>query len=107
MKKLFAVALIAVLYSHSGAAQNDSLAQKLGYPQMIVYNGKVVTMDDNSFESRVGTIAQAMAIRDGKILATGSNADIRSLAGPQTRLVDARGRTVLPGFILGHDHHTD
>jgi len=79
----------------------------LGYPQMIVYNGKIVTMDDASFESRVGTIQQAMAIRDGKILATGSNAEIRGLAGPQTRTIDAHGRTVLPGLILTHEHPTD
>ena len=58
-------------------AQNSDLPTRLGYPQMIVYNGKIVTMDDGSFESRVGTIVQAMAIRDGRILATGSNADIR------------------------------
>ena len=55
-------------------AQSPPVAAQLGYPQMIVYNGKVVTMDDDSFESRVGTIVQAMAIRDGKILATGTTA---------------------------------
>jgi len=45
---------------------------------MILYNGKIETMDDASFESRVGTIVQAMAIRDGKILATGTNEEIQS-----------------------------
>lgn len=89
------------------SAQNFDLPTRLGYPQMIVYNGKIVTMDDDSFESRVGTIVQAMAIRDGRILATGSSAEIRALAGPKTKVIDAKGRTVLPSFIMTHEHPTD
>lgn len=64
-------------------------------------------MDDASLESRVGTIVQAMAVRDGKVLATGSNAEIQALAGPSTKSIDLKGRAVLPGFILTHDHPTD
>jgi hypothetical protein len=68
-----------------GWAQNADIGARLGaYPQTVIYNGKIVTMDDASFTSNVGTIAQAMAVRDGKILAVGSNAAVRALAGPQT-----------------------
>jgi len=74
---------------------------------MILYNGKIVTMDDDSFESRVGTIVQAMAIRDGRILATGSNAEIQALAGPKTKSIDLRGRMAMPSFIITHEHPTD
>ncbi|MBI3895299.1 MAG: amidohydrolase family protein [Acidobacteria bacterium] len=87
-----------------GWAQNVDVASKLGYPQMIVYNGKIVTMDDKSFASQVGTIVQAMAIRDGKILATGTTTEVRALAGPPTKQIDLKGRTVLPSFILSHEH---
>src|ERR1019366_1440342 len=48
-----------------------------------------------------------MAVRDGRILATGTNAEIRALAGPQTKQIDLKGRTVLPSFIHTHEHPTD
>ena len=80
---------------------------RLGYPDMILHNAKVVTMDDASFGPEVGTIHEAMAIRDGKILATGSSSDLRTLAGPETKVIDLRGRTVLPAFIATHEHPTD
>ncbi|MBI3896303.1 MAG: amidohydrolase family protein [Acidobacteria bacterium] len=104
-----ALALMAVVFfcATGGKTQNVNVAAILGYPQTIVYNGKIVTMDDSSFESKVGTIVQAMAIRDTKILATGSNAEIRALAGPQTKQIDLKGRTVLPSFILTHEHPMD
>jgi len=76
-------------------------------PDMIVYNGKVVTVDDKSFTSKLGTIAQAMAIKDGKILAVGTTAQIRGQAGPNTKQMDLKGRTVLPGIIVVHDHPYD
>jgi predicted amidohydrolase YtcJ len=74
---------------------------------MIVYNGKIVTVDDHSFAPSVGTVAQAMHIRDGKVLHIGPNAQIRAMAGPGTKLIDLKGRTVLPGFILTHEHPWD
>ena len=64
-------------------------------------------MDDESFQPRVGTIVQAMAIRDGKVLKMGNDAEIRALAGPQTRQIDLKGREVLPGFIMTHEHPVD
>ncbi len=48
--------------------------------------------------------AQALAVRDGKIAAIGSSADIRALAGPATRVIDLGGRTVIPGLIDSHIH---
>ena len=97
-----------MLCSVWGWAQNADIAARLGaYPQTVVYNGKIVTMDDASFTSNVGTIVQAMAIRDDKILAMGTNADMRALAGPQTKQIDVKGRTILPSFILTHEHPTD
>lgn len=88
-------------------AQDHPAQEALGHPQLVVFNGKIVTMDDASFSSSPGTIVQAMAIRDDEILALGGNGEIRALAGPETRQVDLGGRTVLPGFILTHGHPTD
>jgi predicted amidohydrolase YtcJ len=61
-------------------------------------NGRVLTLD------AAGTEVQAIAVRDGRILATGSSRKLRKLAGPQTEVIDLQGRTVLPGFIDGHAH---
>ena len=107
MKRTWTIALAVLFSGVCGTAQRVDVAAKLGYPQMILYNSKLVTMDDASFEARVGTIVQAMAIRDGRILATGTNAEIRALAGPQTKQIDLKGRTVLPSFIHTHEHPTD
>ena len=106
MKSATAITLALLAWSTLGRAQAPSAMAKLGYPQMIVYNAKIVTMDDDSFEPRVGRIVQAMAVRDGKILSTGSNNDVRALAGPQTKILDLKGRTVLPGFTSTHEHPT-
>ncbi len=108
MRKAGAILLAVVWCSVWGWSQNVSVPAVLAnYPQMIVYNGKIVTMDDESFEPRVGTIVQAMAIRDGKIFKMGNDAEIRALAGPQTRQIDLKGREVLPGFIMTHEHPVD
>lgn len=76
-------------------------------PEMILYNGKIITVDDHSFTSRLGTTAQALHVKDGKILHVGSNAQIRAMAGPNTKVLDLKGRTVIPGFILTHEHPWD
>ena len=67
-------------------------------PEVVLVNGKVVSADER------GTIHQALAVRDGRIVAVGSTAKIRALAGKQTRTVDLAGRTVIPGLIDSHMH---
>jgi len=101
------VVLAGLLCAVSGWSQQADVAATLGYPQLIVHSGKIVTMNDAGFTPNVGTIVQAMAIRDGKILATGTNAEIRRLAGPRTTQFDLKGRTVVPSFIMTHEHPTD
>ena len=107
MKRVRSIAGILFLSAGVASAQRVDVAAKLGYPQMIFYNAKVLTVDDSSFSSTVGAIAQAMAIRDGKILAVGSDQEIKPLAGPQTRMMDLKGRMVVPGFIAVHNHPQD
>ncbi|HXP81542.1 MAG TPA: amidohydrolase [Verrucomicrobiae bacterium] len=64
----------------------------------ILVNGKILTVD-RQFSTR-----EAIAIRDGKITAVGTNTDVRKQAGPKTRVIDLQGRTVIPGFIDSHIH---
>jgi predicted amidohydrolase YtcJ len=71
-------------------------------PDTILVNGKVITADSDDPEAV--TIAQAIAIRDGKIIAVGSNAEIRGLAVQGTETVDLNSRTVVPGLIDTHTH---
>jgi predicted amidohydrolase YtcJ len=65
---------------------------------MIVTNAKVLTMD----EARPR--GEAVAVVAGKIVAVGSGAEVAALAGPATRVIDAGGRTLLPGFVESHLH---
>jgi predicted amidohydrolase YtcJ len=51
--------------------------------------------------------AQAVAVRDGRIVAVGSDAEVRALVGSETRVVDAHGGMVVPGFIDAHVHFVD
>jgi predicted amidohydrolase YtcJ len=103
-----AAILFALLCSPLGlSAQSTDVAARLGYPQVIFHSGKIVSMNDASFESNIGTVAQAMAVRDDKILAMGTNADVRALAGPQTKVIDLKGRTMMPSLIMTHEHPTD
>ena len=64
----------------------------------VLLNGKIVTLD------AAAPRAEALAVRDGKIVAVGSSADIRAFAGAGTRTVDLEGRTVVPGLIDSHMH---
>jgi predicted amidohydrolase YtcJ len=67
-------------------------------PDTIVINGKVVTVDDQF------TIAQALAIAGGRVVKVGSTAEIEALKGSATRVIDAGGRTIIPGLIDNHAH---
>ncbi|MBI3941206.1 MAG: amidohydrolase family protein [Acidobacteria bacterium] len=79
----------------------------LAYPDLIVYNGKIVTMDDRSAKPVVGTVVKAMAVRRGEIVKTGEDAAVLALAGPNTRRIDLKGKTVIPGLIDTHSHVHD
>jgi predicted amidohydrolase YtcJ len=67
-------------------------------PDLILVNGAIVTMDEHHPRAR------AIAITDDEITAVGSSRAVARLAGPDTRTIDLRGRTVIPGLVDGHTH---
>lgn len=95
----FMVCALALLLSQTVTGQEVLKADT------IVVNGKIVTMDNHDILSTdPGTIVEAMAIRQGLILATGSRNEIMQMAKPGTKIMDVQGKTVIPGFIETHIH---
>jgi predicted amidohydrolase YtcJ len=86
-----ALAVMAALMSAPLAAQSQTA-------DIVLVNGKVVTVDDRF------SIAQALAVRGGRIIKVGTSAEIEALKGAQTRVIDLAGRTVIPGLIDNHAH---
>jgi hypothetical protein len=70
-------------------------------PELIVVNANIRTLD------RGRPAAEALAVLGGRIVAVGSTAEIRKLAGKSTRVIDAGGRLVVPGFNDAHVHFLD
>ena len=77
------------------------------YPDLIVYNAKIVSMDDYDINSNVGSTYRAIAVRDKRIFKLGTDQEVLRYAGPDTVRIDAQGRTVIPGVINVHTHIHD
>jgi predicted amidohydrolase YtcJ len=67
-------------------------------PDLVILRGKIVTVNKDF------SIVEAVAVKDGRILAVGKNSSIRPLAGAQTRILDLQGKTMLPGINDAHIH---
>ena len=80
--------VLALLCAAAAFAQAD----------LVLRNGKIVTME------AAHPTAEAMAVRNGVILVVGSDADVKALTGPKTRVIDLSGKLAIPGFIEGHGH---
>jgi predicted amidohydrolase YtcJ len=92
---LVAVTATMVVSTRTGASARQPAPETA---DLVLTNGKVVTVEDGAPN------AQAVAIRGDRILAVGSNADIKTHIGPKTQVIDARGQLIIPGFIEGHGH---
>jgi len=89
----FGAAGVVVLFAMAGV-----LRAQLPAPDLILSNGKFITVDERF------TIAQAVAIKGDHIVAVGANQEIAQLAGPSTRRIDLMGKAVTPGLIDNHMH---
>ena len=93
MKQLARMLLVVGLVWISVALHAQQAA-----PDLILSNGKIITVDGQF------SIAQAVAVRGDRVVAVGTNQEINRLAGPNTRRVDLKGKSVVPGFIDNHAH---
>jgi predicted amidohydrolase YtcJ len=93
MKITFAL-ISSLIFFHSNLFAESSEAE------IVFHGGEVVTINDQQ------PTAEAVAIKDGKILAVGSMADVKKFYhGAATKYVDLKGRTILPSFIDAHSHY--
>lgn len=93
VRGVFVTGLIAVLMSTGCVEKTVPVTV-----DTIYFNGNVITLDSDEL------VAEAIAIKDGKILAVGDSTDIISMSGEITRKVNLNGKTLVPGFIDAHSH---
>jgi hypothetical protein len=81
-----------------GASPSAATANRALDADLVVVNAKVYTMETALPR------AEAFAVSNGRIVAVGASTQVRSLAGKRTRVIDAKGMTIVPGFIDTHNH---
>lgn len=97
MKKSIFLVLLIILFI---SCQKDKKEISAETADLIVTNGKIAIMDKNN------TISEAIAVKKGKVLAYGTTSEILKLKGEQTKVIDAKGRTIIPGLNDSHLHLT-
>jgi predicted amidohydrolase YtcJ len=98
-RRTLTVVVVGLLVAGAAAiSMRSALAQGAITADLILSNGKIVTVDDRF------TIAQAVAIKGNRIVAVGANQEMDRLAAPNARRINLRGRTVIPGLIDNHNH---
>lgn len=85
------ISIFSLIVTSSCTSQNQ-------IADTILYNGKIITMDEGF------SVMEAVAIKEGKILEVGNNKDILSLASDATHSINLQGHSVIPGIIEGHTH---
>jgi predicted amidohydrolase YtcJ len=101
MKRWLPLILLTATFPALTLFQNIEIVAEGPAPDpadFIIRHGKVVTLDDKD------RVVQALAIRGEKIVAVGTDRDVLRFKGPKTRIIDAGGRTVLPGLYDSHVH---
>lgn len=99
------VALLLVAFAMPVLAQNITAPGVLvQWPDTIYINGKIITFDNTAVNNDPGRIAEALAVRDGIIIAIGSTKEISALRGEKTKVIDLQGKTMMPAFVHSHNH---
>lgn len=93
-KLLFLILIISIIISFSSCAQKKEPAD------LVLRNGKIVTVDEGKPE------AQALAVRGDIIVAVGSNRQIKPYINQETEVIELEGKLAIPGFIDAHGHFT-
>jgi predicted amidohydrolase YtcJ len=90
-RRLFAALIVIAASAHPAVSQTQRA-------ELIVVNANIYTVDS------MHPTASALAVRGGRVVLAGSNAEVRALAGPRTRVLDVKGQTVIPGMVDAHAH---
>jgi predicted amidohydrolase YtcJ len=90
----FALAVVLA----AGAAASAQILPRAPAPDLVLINGKVITVD------RSFSVHEAVAIIGDRIMTVGNNDQMKTMAGPATRIVDLKGNTVIPGLMDNHLH---
>src|SRR5690554_1797248 len=88
----------ALLIAGVGIAGAQQTTETNQVPDKIYYGGPIVTMNDKAL------MAEAVAIRNGKIIAVDRLRTIKAMADDKTERIDLKGKTMMPGFIDAHSH---
>jgi predicted amidohydrolase YtcJ len=89
---------LPTIVSSASANDRNSNGDALMRADTVIHNAKVTTLD------RTNPVASAVAIKDGKFLAVGSDKEVLALADAKTKKIDLKGRRLLPGLIDNHTH---
>lgn len=101
VSRVLVAMVVAMVVAASSATAGAGADEPPHAAATTVYrNGTVLTVDARD------TVAQAVAVRDGRIVAVGSNAQVEARVGPGTTVVDLAGRTMIPGIYDAHSHFT-
>jgi len=101
--KVIPALLLLALFRIVPASQAQVPAELINYPDSVLFHGKILTFDGPLMSERL-VFHPAIAIRDGKVFAVGTDQQILRLKGPKTVTIDLKGKTVLPGFVDNHNH---
>ena len=93
-RSALAVSLALLLGATLGACSSDPA------PELIFRGGPVLTVNN------ADAVAEALAVRDGVIVAVGTEAQVMALRGSKTEVVELHGKTLMPGFVGAHEHPT-
>ena len=90
---------VVLLFAHAGWSSGGDTRQRRAEPvDIVVTGGKVATLNDDA------SVVEGFAVSDRRVVATGTSKEIQRLAGPQTKVLELKGRTVIPGLIESHCH---
>ena len=96
---ILTLGVLLVTQATTSLAQLPVEVARQGYADAIFVNGNIVSMDDVSASTEAGSVYQAIAVKNTRIMKLGNNQEVRALAGPDTRIYDLKGRTLIPGII--------
>jgi len=100
MKKILKLAFFISLTVLGSCKQSSKQSNSTNSADAIYYGGDIVTMEGDS-----AAYAEAVAVKDGKIIFVGSKADAEKMKGDSTQMNDLAGKTLLPGFLDAHSHY--